>query len=262
MKLTAFGLTDRGRRRAKNEDDLAIVDLSTGTNVEGVAVKDMPVNDGGVLLAVCDGVGGRRAGEVASSFALARLAEEMEEQAKTCPRRAVFGAAVERVNQTVWEKAQEDPKFEGMATTLTAAIVCRNRAVLAHVGDSRAYVLRRGVIRQVTRDQSFVQSLVASGALSEEEARDSPYRNVILQAIGRKKQVEVALDAIELEDGDGLLLCTDGLSEKVKPPELARAFEEADLEVAVRGLIDLANERGGEDNITALAARVSDSRVP
>jgi PPM family protein phosphatase len=259
MKLTAFGLTDRGRRRAKNEDDLAIVDLATGTTVEGAAVKveDLPVGDAGVLLAVCDGVGGRKAGEVASSLALSRLAEEMEEQAKTCPRRAVFGAAVERVNRTVWEKAHKDPRFEGMATTLTAAIVCRNRAVLAHVGDSRAYVLRRGVIRQVTRDQSFVQSLVASGALSEEEARESPYRNVILQAIGRKKRVEVALDAIELEDGDGLLLCTDGLSEKVKPPELARAFEEADLEVAVRGLVDLANERGGEDNITALAARVS-----
>jgi serine/threonine protein phosphatase PrpC len=257
MKLTAFGLTDRGRRRPRNEDDLAIVDLAAGTTIETVAVENMTVTEAGVLLAVCDGVGGRRAGEVASSLALSRLAEEMEEQAKACPRRAVFGAAVERVNQTVWEKAHEDPRFEGMATTLTAAIVCRNRAVLAHVGDSRAYVLRRGVIRQITRDQSFVQSLVASGALSEEEARDSPYRNVILQAIGRKKRVEVALDAIELEAGDGLLLCTDGLSEKVKPPELARALGDADLEAAVRGLIDLANERGGEDNITALAARIS-----
>jgi serine/threonine protein phosphatase PrpC len=259
MKLTVFGVTDRGRKRSKNEDDLAIVDLATQTTVEGESVKveELPVKDAGVLLAVCDGVGGRKAGEVASSLALSRLAEEMEEQAKTCPRRAVFGAAVERVNQTVWEKAHEDPRFEGMATTLTAAVICRNRAVLAHVGDSRAYVLRRGVIRQITRDQSFVQSLVASGALSEEEARHSPYRNVILQAIGRKKQVEVALDAIELEDGDALLLCTDGLSEKVKPPELAQALEGADLAAAVRGLVDLANERGGEDNITVLAARIS-----
>jgi len=259
MKLTAFGLTDRGRRRSKNEDDLAIVDLATKTNIEGQALKieDLPVNDAGVLLAVCDGVGGRKAGEVASSLALSRLAEEMEEQAKTCPRRAVFGVAVERVNRTVWEKANEEPELEGMATTLTAAIVCRNRAVLAHVGDSRAYVLRRGVIRQITRDQSFVQSLVSSGALTEEEAKESPYRNVILQAIGRKKQVEVALDAIELENGDCLLLCTDGLSEKVKPEELARALQSPDLPAAVNGLIDLANERGGEDNITALAARIS-----
>jgi protein phosphatase len=118
-------------------------------------------------------------------------------------------------------------------------------------------VLRRGAIRQITRDQSFVQSLVAAGALTEEEAKNSPYRNVILQAIGRKKVVEVALDAVELEDGDALLLCTDGLSEKVGAPELAKALATAELENAVRGLIDLANERGGEDNITALAARVT-----
>jgi protein phosphatase len=257
MKLTAFGMTDRGKRRSKNEDDLAIVDLSGGKTLAEISARDLPVGDRGVLLAVCDGVGGRRAGEVASSLALERLASEMEEQAKSCPRRAIFGAAVERVNTTVWEKAHDDPRFEGMATTLTAAIVCRNRAIFAHVGDSRAYVLRRGAIRQITRDQSFVQSLVAAGALTEEEATNSPYRNVILQAIGRKKKVEVALDAVELEDGDALLLCTDGLSEKVEAPELAAAISAPDLEKAVRGLIDLANERGGEDNITALAARVT-----
>ncbi|HYK41513.1 MAG TPA: Stp1/IreP family PP2C-type Ser/Thr phosphatase, partial [Thermoanaerobaculia bacterium] len=255
MKLTAFGLTDRGRKRSRNEDDLGIVDLSTGKGIDPAALEDLPIGDLGVLLAVCDGVGGRRAGEVASALALSSLAEEMEEQAKSCPRRAMFGAAVEHVNRTVWEKAHEDPRLEGMATTLTAAVVCRNRAILAHVGDSRAYVFRRGAIRQVTRDQSFVQSLVTSGALSEEEAKQSPYRNVILQAIGRKKQVEVALDAVELEEGDTLLLCTDGLSEKVAAPELARALENPDLQSCVRGLIDLANERGGEDNITALVAR-------
>ena len=257
MKLTAFGLTDRGRRRSKNEDDLGVVDLSTGKTVDPAVLEDVSIGELGVLLAVCDGVGGRRAGEVASALALSRLAEEMEEQAKSCPRRAVFGAAVERVNRTVWEKAHEDPRFEGMATTLTAAVVCRNRAILAHVGDSRAYVFRGGSIRQVTRDQSFVQSLVAAGALSEEEAKNSPYRNVILQAIGRKKKVEVALDAVDLEPGDALLLCTDGLSEKVEAPELGRALQSPDLEAVVRGLIDLANERGGEDNITALAARIS-----
>jgi PPM family protein phosphatase len=257
MKLTAFGVTDRGRKRSRNEDDLGIVDLSTGKTVDPAALEDVSIGELGILLAVCDGVGGRRAGEVASALALSKLAEEMEEQAKSCPRRAMFGAAVESVNRTVWEKAHEDPRFEGMATTLTAAVVCRNRAILAHVGDSRAYIFRRGAIRQVTRDQSFVQSLVASGALTEEEAKNSPYRNVILQAIGRKKQVEVALDAVELEEGDSLLLCTDGLSEKVQASELARALASPDLQSAVRGLVELANQRGGEDNITALAARVS-----
>lgn len=261
MELTAFGMTDRGRRRPRNEDDLAMVDLDAGKSIGALAVVDLPVREAGVLLAVCDGVGGRRAGEVASALALSRLIVEMETADDHCPRRSLFGAAVERVNRSVWEKSREDPRLEGMATTLTAAVICRRRAVIGHVGDSRAYVLRRGKIRQITRDQSFVQSLVASGAMTEEDAERSPYRNVILQAIGRKKNVEVALDAIELEDGDTLFLCTDGLSEKIRPPELSSALSGEDLPAAVHRLVDLANERGGDDNITALAARVRDQAV-
>jgi PPM family protein phosphatase len=258
MQITAFGMTDKGRRRPNNEDDLAVVDLTAGTTFEDASVRDLAVGDPGVLLAVCDGVGGHRAGEVASALALSRLAAEMEAAGEECPRRAIFGTAVERVNSAVWEKSHEDPRLEGMATTLTAAVVCRHRAVIAHVGDSRAYVLRGSAIRQVTRDQSFVQSLVASGALTEQDAAHSPFRNVILQAIGRKKKIDVALDAIELEDGDGLFFCTDGLSGKVTAKEIARALQGADLPSGVRSLVALANERGGEDNITALAARVSE----
>ena len=143
-----------------------------------------------------------------------------------------------------------------MATTLTAVVLCQRRAILAHVGDSRAYFLRGEKIRQITRDQSFVQALIQSGALSEDDALQSPFRNVILQAIGRKTSVEVALDAIDLTSGDLLLLCTDGLSEKVRPEEMAERLSSSSLSEAVEGLIALANERGGEDNITALAARV------
>lgn len=257
MRITAFGMTDKGRRRPRNEDDLAIVDLGTGKTIESLSLVDLQVSESGVLLAVCDGVGGRRAGEVAAALALSRLIEEMETTDDGCPRRSLFGRAVERVNRSVWEKSQEDPLLAGMATTLTAAVICRRRAVLAHVGDSRAYVLRSGKVRQVTRDQSFVESMVTSGALTPEEAEHSPYRHVILQAIGRMKSVEVALDAIELEDRDTILLCTDGLSEKVKPEELAEALGGTDLASAVRRLVELANERGGEDNITAIAARVA-----
>ncbi|MDQ2980515.1 MAG: protein phosphatase 2C domain-containing protein [Acidobacteriota bacterium] len=258
MRITAFGITDKGRQRPNNEDDLAVVDLTAGTTFEDASVRDLPVGDPGVLLAVCDGVGGRRAGEVASALALSRLAAEMETASDDCPRRALFGTAVERVNSAVWEKSHEDPRLEGMATTLTAAVVCGHRAVIAHVGDSRAYVLRGSAIRQVTRDQSFVQAMIASGALTEEDAAHSPFRNVILQAIGRKKKIDVALDAIELENGDGLFFCTDGLSEKVTSDEIAKALQGADLAAGVRSLVALANERGGEDNITALAARVSE----
>lgn len=257
MRITAAGATDPGRRRANNEDDLAIVDLTSGSAIADLEVRDLEVGPPGVLLAVCDGVGGRRAGEIASALALSELVQEMESIGDGCPPRAIFREAVERVNRAVWQKAQQDPALEGMATTLTAAVVCRGRAVVAHVGDSRAYVIRDGRIRQVTRDQSFVESLLASGALTEEEAMHSPYRNVILQAVGRKKKVEVALDALDLRDGDTLVLCTDGLSEKVDAPEIAAAVARQELPGAVRSLVALANDRGGEDNITVLTARVA-----
>lgn len=255
MRVSAFGLTDIGRKRTNNEDDFEIVDLTAAKTIEENAVSGLEVGVSGLLLAVCDGVGGHRAGEVASALALSRLAEEMEALADGCPRRTLFGAAVEKVNRAVWDEAHDDPRLQGMSTTLTAAVLCRQRAVIAHVGDSRAYVSRGGHIRQVTRDQSFVQSLVASGALTAEEAERSPFRSVILQAIGRKKTVEVALDAIDLADGDVLVLCTDGLSEKVRPEEIASASA-GNLESGVRSLVALANERGGEDNITLIAARV------
>jgi serine/threonine protein phosphatase PrpC len=258
MKISAFGKSDRGKRRPNNEDDLALVDLTQGQALPDQSAEHLQVGETGVLLAVCDGVGGRRAGEVASGLALEVLSEEMESLAPTCPKRDVFRAAVEKVNARVWQQARQDSTLEGMATTLTAAVVCRERAILAHVGDSRAYFLRGERIRQITRDQSFVESLIEAGAIREEEAAQSPYRNVILQAIGRKKSVEVALDAIDVSPGDFLLLCTDGLSDKVRPEEMAERLATLGLREAVESLIALANERGGEDNITALAGKIEE----
>jgi protein phosphatase len=143
-----------------------------------------------------------------------------------------------------------------MATTWTAAVVCAGRVIVAHVGDSRLYFLRGGRIRQVTRDQSFLAEMLAAGALTQEEAAASPYRNVLPQAIGRKKRVEVALDGVDLLKGDLLLLCTDGLSEKVSPEEMARLAQKETLPEAGNRLVALANERGGEDNITVLIGRI------
>jgi protein phosphatase len=256
MRISAFGKTDPGKVRRNNEDDLAVVDLSSARAFEPHEVEHLAVGPPGLLLAVCDGVGGRRAGEVASALALHVLSQEMESLGDGCPRRGLFQCAVENVNRRVWEQGHSDPALEGMATTLTAAVVCRDRAIFAHVGDSRAYVLRGDSMRQITRDQSFVASLLSSGALTPAEAEHSPYRNVILQAIGRKKSVEVALDAIDLREGDVLLLCTDGLSEKVRPDEMANALSERPLGEAVERLIEEANARGGEDNVTVLAARI------
>jgi len=232
------------------------VDLTAAKTFETFSASRLPVGNNGVLLAVCDGVGGRRAGEVASALALEALSHEMEDLTGGCPREGLFQQAVENVNRRVWEEGRLDPVLEGMATTLTAAVVCAGRVIVAHVGDSRLYFLRGGRIRQVTRDQSFLAEMLAAGALTQEEAAASPYRNVLSQAIGRKKRVEVALDGVDLLKGDLLLLCTDGLSEKVSPEEMARLVQKETLPEAGDRLVALANERGGEDNITVLIGRI------
>ena len=260
IQITAYGKTDRGKVRAKNEDDLALVDLDARRGIEPPSVEHLAVDGQGLLLAVCDGVGGRRAGEVASSLALHCLPQEMEALGSICPQADLFRTAVENVSRRVWQESKHDPVLEGMTTTLTAAVICHSRAVVAHVGDSRAYILRDGKMRQITRDHSFVAEMVESGALTPEEAERSPYRNVILQAVGQKKKLEVALDAVDLRPGDVLILCTDGLSEKVSPDEIARVVQSEDLPQAADTLIRLANDRGGEDNITVLIGKVEEER--
>jgi serine/threonine protein phosphatase PrpC len=258
MKISVSGKTDRGKKRPNNEDDLAAEDLTSAKPVDPIEAENLTVGDRGVLLAVCDGVGGRRAGEVASALALHTLSEEMDKLRDGCPRKTLFRTAVENVNERVRKEAKTDAELSGMATTLTAAVICPTRTLIAHVGDSRAYLVRGGHARQLTRDQTFIASLIESGAMKEEDAKNSPYRSMILQAIGREKKIQVALDGIELVAGDLLLLCTDGLSEKVKREELAEAFRARSLPDAVTSLIALANDRGGDDNITLLAARVEE----
>ncbi len=259
MKLSVCGRTDRGKRRPNNEDDLAMVDLTAVLEFEPpIDAEGVTVGERGILLAVCDGVGGHRAGEIASALALEALSHEMESLAGDCPGKNLFRVAVENVNQRIWQEAQTQTRLRGMATTLTAAAICHERAIIAHVGDSRAYFLRGGSIQQLTRDQSFVASMIACGALTEEQAEHSPYRSTILQAIGRASTVDVALDGADLEKGDLLLLCTDGLFNKVRAEEIAEALRSRSLSEAVQELIALANARGGEDNITVEVARVEE----
>lgn len=259
MKLTVCGKTDKGKRRPNNEDDLAMVDLTAAFEFEPPIDADrVLVGDRGILLAVCDGVGGRKAGEIASALALETLSHEMETLSGGCPRETLFKAAVEKVNQRVWQESLTEARLSGMATTLTAAVICHQRAIIAHVGDSRAYFVRGGSIQQLTRDQSFVASMVACGALTEEQALSSPYRSTILQAIGRESTVDVALDVVDVVKGDVLLLCTDGLSNKVNAEEMVEALRSPSLSDAVQRLIALANLRGGEDNITVEAARIEE----
>jgi protein phosphatase len=257
VKFSAYGKSDIGLQRTNNEDGFVIRDLSRETGIGPAVVVTRPIGARGVLLAVCDGIGGHHAGEIASSLALETLEEEMRRLSGACPRPELFKKAVEVVNQRVWAEASLHPKLSGMGTTLTAALICNERVLIAHVGDSRGYFVRDGRVEQITKDQSIAGQLVASGAMTEKQAQQSPFRGVLLQAIGTKERVEIALDGIDLVRGDSLLLCSDGLSGKLAIADLARHLAGDDLKVCGDSLVALANERGGEDNITVVIARVS-----
>jgi serine/threonine protein phosphatase PrpC len=256
VKLSAYGKSDIGLHRTNNEDGFVIRDLTRKTGYEPAVVVGQPIGARGVLFAVCDGIGGHHAGEIASSLALETLETEMQRLSGACPRPELFKKAVEVVNQRVWTEASLHPKLSRMGTTLTAALICQERVLIAHVGDSRGYFARGGRVEQITKDQSIAGQLVASGAMTEEQTRETPFRHVLLQAIGTKEKVEIALDGIDLVRGDSLLLCSDGLSEKVTIADLAGHLAGDDLRVCGDALVALANERGGEDNITVVIARV------
>jgi PPM family protein phosphatase len=256
MKISVYGTTDIGKRREQNEDGFVIHDLDDGP-LHPPSASSRSIGRRGVLLAVCDGMGGHNAGEVASSLALEALAEEMETLNETCPRPDLFRGAVDAVNQRVWKEASLHPRLAGMGTTLTAALICPERALLAHVGDSRAYFARRGGrLQQITKDQSIAGSLIATGKLTEEEAKKTPFRHVLLQAIGTSPRIEMALDGVALHEGDTILLCSDGLSGEVDREDIARHVVGDDLQAAADSLVALANERGGRDNITVVIARM------
>jgi protein phosphatase len=257
VKFSAYGRSDIGLHRTKNEDGFVILDLTRETTYEPAVVVEQPIGARGVLVAVCDGIGGHHAGEVASSLALETLETEMQRLSGACPRPKLFKKAVEVVNQRVWAEASLHPKLSGMGTTLTAALICQERVLIAHVGDSRGYFARGGRVEQITKDQSIAGQLVASGTMTEEQARRTPFRHVLLQAIGTKERVEIALDGIDLARGDSLLLCSDGLSGKVAITDLEGHLAGDDLKVCGDALVALANERGGEDDITVVIARVS-----
>jgi serine/threonine protein phosphatase PrpC len=271
-----FGCTDIGKVRRNNEDAFVIADLTAnaaagslapaGTSVpdsdttergEEAMLRKCRVGAQGLLLAVSDGMGGAEAGEIASYL----VVESMREDLAAHRDRSTGGlvrSAVERANHVVFDAAGQNPKRSGMGATLTAVFVREDRAYVAGVGDSRCYIIRGKRIRQVTRDQSLVESLVELGHLTREEAETSPHRNVILQALGTKPEVAVALTRLSLHRGDMLLLCSDGLSGKVSDDEmLALALAGPTIDDACRKMVAAANERGGDDNITVILSHFS-----
>jgi PPM family protein phosphatase len=232
-------------------------------------VRDHEVGPRGSLFMVADGMGGAAAGEVASAMAAEVIYDHLsttwtqDEDASAARFAYRMKEAVELANQRIYAYAREHPDVRGMGTTVTAAGVFGDELYVAQIGDSRGYLVRNGATFQLTRDQSLTQRLVDAGELTEEEAEQSERRNIILQALGPDPRVKVDLSRQRLRRGDTLILCSDGLSGLVRREEFAQMVESSpDLPTLCSALIDLANERGGPDNVTVVAARFDGDGLP
>ena len=260
--VSVAGKSDLGRTRDHNEDTFLVADLSAERSSLHPEVRDHAIGPRGSLFMVADGMGGAAAGELASAMAadliFAHLAQHWTNDPDGSAPQFAFRMreAVEIANQRIYGYAREHPEVRGMGTTVTVAGVYGPDLYLAQIGDSRGYLVRRGTAIQLTRDQSLTQRLVDAGELTEEEAEQSERRNIILQALGPDPRVKVDLSHQPLRRGDVVVLCSDGLSGQVRKEEIARlAVEHRDLARLCTELIDLANARGGPDNITVVCAR-------
>lgn len=255
--LNVAGCTHVGLVRQHNEDAFAIVDLSDPSHTW---TGEVDVSGRRILLVVSDGMGGHQAGEVASAIVIDTVVRSLAARPTEPPDHALEHA-VRDANEAVRAAAVAQNKH-GMGATLTAILIDGEDAWIAEVGDSRAYLLRDGQWRQLTRDQSLVQMLLDAGALTAEEARNSPQKNVILQAIGTAPTLTAAIARLLLRRGDRLLVCCDGLSNELTDPELAAIVGEPDPMQASAHAIAAANERGGHDNITAIIAHIGGDGIP
>ncbi len=248
MKISHVAVTDVGRKRKGNEDSLF-------------------VNPEQKLFVVADGMGGHAAGEVASKVAVDSINEFVcltsGDEEITWP----FGlddnisydgnrlkTAVRYAHRKVLEATRERADYEGMATTVAAVLVDGSQANLAHVGDSRVYLHHAGELSQLTSDHSWVNEQIQSGIISADQARSHPLRNVVTRALGGKADLQVDMQLHAMESGDTLLLCSDGLTTMLPDDEINQVLNEAagDVKKAAQALVDAANARGGDDNITVL----------
>ena len=255
MRLECAGLSDTGMMRDHNEDSFLVSQTES-------------------FVVVADGMGGHQSGEVASGMAIEEITnfynntkgqtEPIElpnwpsgrRKPKSREERRLI-ASIVRANASINKAAGENPKYNGMGTTCVAAYFVQEGVIIAHVGDSRCYRFRKGVVEQITEDHSLANEYIRSGILKPEDLPSFPYKNVITRAVGLQESVEVETNFYKHEDGDIYLLCSDGLSDPVKVPQMTEILSQYsdDLPRACRELIIAANKNGGPDNVTALLAK-------
>jgi protein phosphatase len=254
FKVLAAGRTDVGRRRQHNEDAFACEPELA-------------------LFVVADGMGGHAAGEIASELAVKSLSDFASAfknqpdftwpfgvEKRLSPAENLLVNGIKLANRSVCALAQDHPEYSGMGTTIVACRIDEDRAIVGHVGDSRTYLLRGGELSLKTEDHSWVNEQVQQQLLSEEEAKNHRWRNIITRALGNRFEVEVDHTSFDLEVGDTVVLCTDGLTGPVSEGQIAEILGETlpDVEAACERLVETANEQGGPDNITVVVVHISE----
>jgi serine/threonine protein phosphatase PrpC len=238
--------THVGMVRSENQDHYGYADPES----------DAELYAKGRLVVVCDGMGGHNGGTVASRTTVdAVLASYRAFSGDSL--KLLLGQAIAEANAYVRDKGAKDPSLRNMGTTCVAAVLRGKTCQIAHIGDSRAYVIQGGEIRQVTRDHTYLNDLIDIGLLTPEKARNHPERNIITRCVGMGESLQVDFTRVDLGPGDGLVLCSDGLFNHVESHEIFDLFTREEPQVAAQALVDLANQRGGEDNITVALMRVT-----
>lgn len=243
--MQSWGLTDPGCVRAQNQDSYIIERLDRHS----------------LLCVVCDGMGGAKSGNVASSLALDVFVQEVKRNySGTMDLEAVdqvLERSVKLSNFTVYDQSCQFPEFEGMGTTLVAAVIRRHQAIVVNVGDSRAYSVTSNGIRQITKDHSLVELMLQAGEITPEKARNFPGKNYITRAIGTEPMVQCDIFHVDMERGDFLLMCSDGLSNLVDDQEmLFEVVHGVSKKHCCQRLLDIAKNRGAPDNVTSILVQV------
>ena len=235
--LKSYAITDIGRKRQLNQDFIYL--------------SETPIGNLPNAFIVADGMGGHNAGDYASRYAVETVVNEIGTSFEKNPVR-ILGGAIEKANTLIRQRAQENPAYSGMGTTMVAATLIGRYLEVANVGDSRLYVINNG-IKQITRDHSLVEEMVRMGGIDKASARNHPDKNIITRAIGARDDIEADFFNVELQEGDLVLLCSDGLTNMLDDEEIHRILtEDESLKNRVDKLVETANRNGGKDNISAI----------
>jgi PPM family protein phosphatase len=233
-------LTDRGKVRSHNEDAGGIYYNSTNQ----------------LLAVIADGMGGHLAGDVASKMAITLIDKKWKSTNKFEKPNEIeewLLQTIQEINQSIYEHAQNNKECEGMGTTLVIVVHIDEFLTIAHIGDSRCYLLNQDKLKQVTEDHSLVNALVQSGQITKDDAKHHPRKNVVLRALGSQSQVDTDVKTILIDENEKVLLATDGLTDKILDEELFEIISKhEDINLAGQELVNLANDRGGEDNISLI----------